>query len=632
MTISASKIEPLATFLGQFVFSVPEYQRGYEWTIDNIDQFHQTVLNCVNVKESRFLGTVILMKSGKGEAGGDQPVQLVDGQQRLTTIYIYLSVLRDKFHELKDAPLPKKGKVRVQVDPKSRCEDLLYDSSKEGLRIHANMLVRELFEECVIADPTPDEKGNPRPTLPKRHKAYTKNFRAATRRINELLEKAVAKDLSDSDRKESYLEIFEALSRRLNVLAITTDDQVEAMQIFTTMNTTGLGLSPSDIVKGQIFLEIISATAEESRTDTLEALQKEWQVILENLGSNIDSAFRHYFLGRTGVKFQLPELEKRVEEVLGKSAKRSDNARELLGELNEMSVVYSEILNPDVSVKDPTELFKAEVLQCMNQINVSARVLLLALLYPTNSAPVVSPKDMKRILQYTEAVVYRWILAGANAQELEDKFTNIAFAFSSGKPADQICEMLAGQLQPQEASEATLLRPMVDTRQVKSILYRIHQYFGDKPRFLKFDGDVLEVEHIAPKTATEEWEKSLGRKSSAEGADDLDSYEFQAEMIGNKTLLEQHINAAIKQRSFKEKSEGTKVLVRSREYSYSGYQASKVDMTSQLSKVNDEWSVAFIALRSSWLTDSFAKIFAIPQRLDELVQYESFIAGKSPKL
>lgn len=624
MTISASKIEPLGAFLDQYVFGVPEYQRGYEWTLENIEQFHQTVLNCSDPKESRFLGTVILMKTGKSEAGGAQPVQLVDGQQRLTTIYIYLSALRDKFHELKAVPMPKKGKVKVQVDPKSRCEDLLYDSSKEGFRIHVNMLIRDLFENCVIADPAIDEDGKSRPALPKRHKAYTKNFRAATRRVNDLLERAVPKNLTETERKEKYIQIFEALSRRLNVLAITTDDQVEAMQIFTTMNTTGLGLSPSDIVKGQIFLEIISATPEKARPDTLEDLQARWQVILDNLGSTIDSAFRHYFLGRTGVKFQLPDLEKRVEEALSRSTKRADNARELLGELMEMSVVYNEMLNPDVTTKDLAERYKAEVLQCMNQINVSARVLILALLYPASTAPVVSSKDMGRLFQHVEAVVYRWILAGANAQELEDKFTNIAYAFSGGTAADKICDMLAGQLQPKELAEAVLLRPMVDTRQVKSILYRIHQYLGDKPRFLKFDSDVIEVEHIAPKSATEDWEKALGRKSSPDGADDTESYEYQVEMIGNKTLLEQHINAAIKQKSFKEKSEGTKVSVRGREYLYNGYQSSKVDMTSQLPKANHNWTIEAIESRSRWINDCFVKIFAIPQLIDDLQQYETY--------
>jgi len=627
MTISSSKIEPLATFLGQFQFSVPEYQRGYEWTTDNIEQFHQTVMSCVNAKQSRFLGTVILMKYGRGEPGGDQPVQLVDGQQRLTTIFIYLSVLRDRFHELSDVVLPRLKKVRVIVDPKARCEDLLYDASKEGFRLHANMLVQELFEECVIADPAPDENGKERRKLPRRHKSYTKNFRKAVQRVAKLLDEAVPSDLTDKERKEQFAAIFEALSRRLDVLAITTDDQVEAMQIFTTMNTTGLGLSPSDIVKGQIFLEIISATPDKERADALEALQKDWQSILDNLGASIDTAFRHYFLGRTGVKFQLPELEKRVEEALSKSTKRAENARTLLEELMEMSVVYNEMLNPDVSVKDPAERFMAEVLQCMNQINVSARVLILALLYPASTAPVVSSKDMARLFQHVEAVVYRWILAGENAQQLEDKFTNIAFTFSGGLAVDKICDMLAGQLQPEDLAKATLMRPMVDASQAKSILYRVHQYLGDKPRFLKFDGDVMEVEHIAPKSAIEHWEIAIGKKSSPDGADDVDSYEYQAEMIGNKTLLEQHINASIKQKSFKEKSEGTKEVVRRREYNYDGYQASKVDMTSQLPKVNNNWTVESIELRSRWISDCFAKIFVIPQRLDELQPYDVYAAA-----
>jgi len=47
MTISSGKVEPLKTFLGQYVFRVSEYQRGFEWTSENIEQFHKTVMSCV---------------------------------------------------------------------------------------------------------------------------------------------------------------------------------------------------------------------------------------------------------------------------------------------------------------------------------------------------------------------------------------------------------------------------------------------------------------------------------------------------------------------------------------------------------------------------------------------------------
>ena len=626
MTISSGKVEPLKTFLGQYVFRVPEYQRGYEWTYENIEQFHKTVMSCVKDNSDRFIGTVILRRESATTNGGDEVVQLVDGQQRITTIFIYLSALRDRFHDLKDVPLPPEGKVKVPIDPKSRCEDLLYDTAKEDHRLHANMLVRDLFEKCVIADPADDGEGKPRPALPKRHKSYTKRFRAAARQIQKQLDEAVAADPPPKNKKEIFNEIFKALTTNLRVLAITTDSQLEAMQIFTTMNTTGLGLSPSDIVKGQIFTEIVSATPEVDRSDVLDQLQKEWQILIDNLGEDIDTAMRHYFLGRTGSKFQLGDLDKMVEDELGKAgASRNHRARKLLDRFKEMAVVYCDLLNPDTSTEDRHERFQSEVLQCLNLVNVSARVLFLAVKYPAETAPMASSEDVSRIFQHAEAVVYRWTMAGANAQQLEDKFTSIAFAFQSGTSPEKICEMLAGQIQPEDQLKISLAEPLTDPRQARAILYRIHQYLGDIPRFLRFDGSVLEVEHIAPKSATDEWQRALGRKSSSDGADDPESYEYQAEMLGNKTLLEQHINAQIKQLNFGKKRKGTTVRAGRREFSYGGYENSKVDMTKQLSVHADTWDEAAINLRGEWLVDCFLKVFAIPQKLDELHQYDEFV-------
>jgi hypothetical protein len=632
MTISAGKVEPLKTFLGQYVFRVPEYQRGFEWTHENIEQFHKTIMNCTEDNNDRFIGTVILRRENE-KKDGDEVVQLVDGQQRITTVFMYLSALRDRFHELVDIPLPPEGKVKVPIDPKSRCQDLLYDTAKEDHRLHANMLIRDLFERCVIADPGDDGKGKQRPALPKRHKSYTKRFRAAARQIQRKLDEAVSADLSPKDKKDVFNKIFKALTTNLRVLAITTDSQLEAMQIFTTMNTTGLGLSPSDIVKGQIFTEIVSATLEDDRSDVLDELQKEWQFLIDNLGEDIDMAMRHYFLGRVGSKFQLGDLDTKVEEELGKAgASRNHRARELLDRFKEMAVVYNDLLNPNTTTADRHERFQSEILQCLNLMNVSARVLFLAVKHPNETAPVASSEDVSRIFQHTEAVVYRWTMAGANAQQLEDKFTSIAFAFQSGTSPEKICEMLSGQLQPEDQIRLSLSEPLTDPRQARSILYRIHQYLGDIPRFLRFDGSVLEVEHIAPKSGTEEWYKALGRESSSDGADDPESYEYQAEMLGNKTLLEQHINAQIKQLNFDKKRSGASIKVGRRDFSYSGYENSKVDMTKQLSVHTSTWDVAAIELRNDWLVDCFLRVFTIPQKLDQLEQYVEFVMRKSPAI
>jgi hypothetical protein len=142
----------------------------------------------------------------------------------------------------------------------------------------------------------------------------------------------------------------------------------------------------------------------------------------------------------------------------------------------------------------------------------------------------------------------------------------------------------------------------------------------------------LEVEHIAPKSGTEEWYKALGRESSSDGADDPESYEYQAEMLGNKTLLEQHINAQIKQLNFDKKRSGASIKVGRRDFSYSGYENSKVDMTKQLSVHTSTWDVAAIELRNDWLVDCFLRVFTIPQKLDQLEQYVEFVMRKSPAI
>ena len=627
MTISASKVERLSDFLRPLVFEVPEYQRGYEWLPENIDQFHNTIMECVEKKSSQFVGTFILMKTDIGDGPGDQKVHIVDGQQRITTVFMYISVLRDRFQSLSDVKLATSGTKKRPHDPVGECWDILLDSSNESYRLKSNILIRDLLETYVMAaDPDPSSS-TPRPPLPKKHKPYTKKFRAAIKRINDLLSRDVPADEPKDEQLKKYIEIYEALTKSLTVLSITTSNQVEAMQIFTTINTTGLSLSPSDIVKGRLFSEIVADSPEDARSSVLDELQDYWQTILDNLGKNVDAALRHYLLSRYVSKLQLSQIDVEVGKFLSTGrSDRPERAKQLLGKFVEMSGVYKDILEPNVRHSSKDYQYVYEVIQCLNTINSSARILILAILYREDPAPEVNTADIKKIIQHIEAVVYRWILSGSNAQQLEDKFANIAVQFSRGElTVSKVCDLLSVQLQPSDKVEPTLRLPMADARQSRAILYRIHQYLGDVPRFLLFDSSVLEVEHIAPKTPTEDWQKIIGRKTSPEGADDPESYEYVAEMLGNKTLLEQHINNQIKQKSFTDKSKGVEIVSKGAPYTYSGYAGSKVDMTKDLSISHESWTQQDVELRNEWIISCFLKIFNIPQNLKDLESYSSFV-------
>lgn len=88
---------PLGRIFGDdFLFTIPNYQRPYAWTTDETEQLLDDLLAALedeHKKKSKmapyFLGNIVLIKNGKYDA------QLIDGQQRLTTITILLSVLRE---------------------------------------------------------------------------------------------------------------------------------------------------------------------------------------------------------------------------------------------------------------------------------------------------------------------------------------------------------------------------------------------------------------------------------------------------------------------------------------------------------------------------------------------------------
>jgi len=81
-------------FSNDFIFSIPRYQRPYSWTTEHSGELLQDLLDALNaagdVESSGpyFLGSIVLIK---GDSAG---AQVVDGQQRLTTLTILLSVLR----------------------------------------------------------------------------------------------------------------------------------------------------------------------------------------------------------------------------------------------------------------------------------------------------------------------------------------------------------------------------------------------------------------------------------------------------------------------------------------------------------------------------------------------------------
>ena len=89
--------------LSDYFFVVPDYQREYVWKADDeVEQFLQDIDNEADSGQSYFIGSIIIVKNNKGK------YDVIDGQQRLTTIILALCAIRDLLLEVELSPVQEK--------------------------------------------------------------------------------------------------------------------------------------------------------------------------------------------------------------------------------------------------------------------------------------------------------------------------------------------------------------------------------------------------------------------------------------------------------------------------------------------------------------------------------------------
>lgn len=617
--IRSREIQSMNELLNSYDFVVPEYQRGYEWQRVNVESFHETILIALENNEDKFIGTVILRQSDNPNGRS----QVVDGQQRLTTIVLYLCVLRDLFVELSDVDLSPRGIAIVPPNPYNEVESLLISRNRTAYRFQCNSLVQSIYESYVAPHPT---RPVARPPMPSQHKAYTRSFRTAVRTIRGLLLPATPEGQvpeSDVRKLDRLYDIFQTICNRLKVLPITADNDAEALDIFMTLNTKGLRLGPSDLIKGNIFSAVLSEATPETASLVSEHLLQQWKEIIDFVEKgDIDQCFRHYFLAFQKESFQTVKIVDRASERIGTSSNgRAQNAIRLLADLKSMSEKYGELLSPNVTVNDKDVRMANEAILCLNRINASARILTLAVLMRNFSS-----NEFFQIVKRIEALTYRWQFLGRNAQELEKLFQEIAFSVTvEGALPEEICLHLESKIPSDDDCSGMFDREMPDSMQSRVILFRIHQAMGDPSRIVSFDTTVTEVEHIAPQTSTSEWLTAL--MSGDHGVDEmeLEDYESKIERIGNKTILEKHINNQIKQQSFQKKRDGVSMTVGGSTFTFEGYRNSKVDMTADLGNVGS-WTAVEIDLRTSWIEYCFVRTFCADTGRPEIEQFSDWVS------
>ena len=246
--IEASEKQVADVLSDDYSFTIPPYQRPYAWELEQAIELLDDLLDAMDPSSESdglyFLGSIVLVK-----IPGESEARVVDGQQRLTTLTILFSVLRDLTHDL---PLKHRRDryVKQAADPDR--------GRPERLRLVLRQRDQDFFDKSVQRlDATSD--------LPR-----IEGLEGSRLRIVENATKYRSRLSTMSDEKRNELISFVLNKCYLVVVTVPTD--TAARRIFTVLNARGLDLTATDILKADL-LERAGEPQEKRLSDRWEEIE-----------------------------------------------------------------------------------------------------------------------------------------------------------------------------------------------------------------------------------------------------------------------------------------------------------------------------------------------------------------------
>ena len=250
MAIRAEEKELRRIFSDDYLFEIPGFQRPYAWTTEQTENLFYDLVTALDTEPHYFLGSIVLIKEP------DIPsAQIVDGQQRLTTLTILFCVLRE---------LSEDANSRDSLDKRVRQKGDIFEGTEDRYRLIVRSRDRDLFNDKI-------QKVS---RLIAFVEQGTETLSDSQRRMHEnatlLYEKIAA---MDRDRRDNLSEF---LTQKCYLVVVSASDLNSAYRIFSVLNDRGLDLSPTDILKAKIIGDI-EPLMRSIYTDT-------WEQIEEDLG------------------------------------------------------------------------------------------------------------------------------------------------------------------------------------------------------------------------------------------------------------------------------------------------------------------------------------------------------------
>ena len=516
-------------------YEVPAFQRDYSWTKEQCEDLWGDITSLVEGEaEAHFLGPMVVIRQG---LKNQKNFLVIDGQQRLTTLQMIISLIRDHWVEL--AP----GMRQTPAGPKPYgdvCQSLLVSGPPAYTKTFvSNWHIRETFFDYVQRELVDQN----RKILLRIPDAPPKDLEYAEELFKAYL---FFRDKISVLSKEKTEILENSLLNNVLILRIDAIQIDNAFILFDTLNNRGLDLTQGDLVKNIIFQSMNEPSISDLSPAMIKIL-RDWDDVVESVTyKKLDTFLRYFLILKLGRKVQKESISKDIEQTYGTSGK----IKQFMHDISSYSDLFAFIERND-NFEGPYRIELNAMFEDLNDLNQATQaVFLLAALKRFHKWNSKDHFDkLSRACRAAEILSFRWLVTGKNAQDLENIWRVAGIMLMDESKDDQKVLDLAlahlkGNLPSDQEFRAELAgRSLKSSKFVRYILRKIENSRLDNQVWVLAGSDKLDVEHVAPKTPddTHDWRAIMSGESS---------YRNIIFRLGNQTLLTKPLNRGAKNKEY----------------------------------------------------------------------------------
>jgi uncharacterized protein with ParB-like and HNH nuclease domain len=512
------------------IFEIPSYQRSYSWNKHNIEQFISDIKDC---KDDFYLGHFLF----EGLKNSDSLLYVIDGQQRLTTCIIFLSVLK---YELTKRQL---SGAAITKDLSDIEHYYLRDTRKQTQKFKTVTSDNNffLYEIIDFKENHPQEAN----TVSKRN----------IRKAKELFLSEIIRQKTDVLLK--WVNLIE----NAVITEHTVFNKIKAAQIFAFQNDRGKRLTNLEILKSNLMLFILLSDQNQNKiSQDIECIENDFALIyseIVRIKLDEDEVLNYYWRAISGKGFYSIDVIAGVKDIVKTQKNISEWIKTFVSGLSQAFQTIEKLESgSDFYIKN---------LNYLNNLSLSYPFLIKA--YYLNS----DNKRISSLARLLENLTFRYLIRGGRA-EIESRLNQHLIDFNNSQNIDELVLHVKSNINSNgwwyywsdEVLEELLNSGYFYQNRVDNyLLWRFELHISDKnhsiPHNITYNDLITNesIEHIAPQTPTDDMPLANGYgiyEDDGNPENGIKSGEW-LNCLGNLMLISQSHNSSIGNKPFKDKLE-----------------------------------------------------------------------------